>query len=139
MYTSSKLLAKIKQLTHRTEGWEKEVNYNWVRQFAYHLVCLMNPHLALQYISIAKYEFLMPKGIIEINRILDNKLLDEDNKIRCIKGVLLAKGYDGTKETNIESWLRTDVTHGVYCQMAKYIKDYEQHLPELVVIENSIR
>ncbi len=139
MHTSSKLLAKIKQLIHRSEGWEKEVNYNWVRQFAYNLVCLMNPHIALDYISIAKHEFLMPKGIIEINRILDSNLLDEDDKIHRIKDVLLAKGYDGIKKTNTESWLRTDVTHAVYCHIAKSIMDYEHDLPELVVVENRIR
>lgn len=127
MLTSSILLESIQAMITRPEGWEKEVRYNWLRQFAMDLLCLTHPEFALQYFSIAKAECHTPKGILAIETILKNMTLNENEKIAAIKGILLAKGYDGEKEKN--NWKRTEFTHTVYCQLIKAIIDYQKSEP----------
>lgn len=128
MTTAKELLVTLATIMGHARSWEKEVRFNWVRQFGRNLVFFANPENVLEFERAAGAEFLMPKGIIAITRTLLHQQLSDEAKIADIKTTLLRKGYDGEHEGS--SWKRTAHTHEVYKQLAKAIAAYELELEQ---------
>ncbi|KTD65719.1 hypothetical protein [Legionella spiritensis] len=137
MSLSSELLATLKQELTQTKNWQEEVRCNSLRQLAVYLVSFTHPQYAFQFIGDVKNESRMPRGIQAIDNILNDDLMDDAEKIRDIKNILLKKNYDGQTEKRNNSWIRTDATHLTYCNMARAIASYEkQTKPELTFLND---
>ncbi|KTC99382.1 hypothetical protein [Legionella erythra] len=121
---AEELLTVIQSIIAEEQQWQTQVRFNWVREFGKNLVILMNPDYAVEFLKLAEPEFQLPKGIIAINQLMNDKYMLPCTKIEGIKIILTAKGYDGVNEH--KSWNRTDATHGIYCRLAKQIREYEQ-------------
>ncbi|MDI9818294.1 hypothetical protein [Legionella sp. PL877] len=102
--------------------WTKEVRYNGIRQFSRMLVFFTTPDLVPPFEEAVKSEFLKPKGIIAMEKILEGNM-DDEEKITSIKSLLLEKGYNGDGGT--KSWKRTLKTHAIYGTLAKIIANYD--------------
>ncbi|WED44033.1 hypothetical protein [Legionella cardiaca] len=122
MSAEQQLLEDIEGIIKKYD-WSKEVRFNWLREFGRTLVFFQNNNYALEFNKLSEEEFLKPKGIIAISRLLDSKC-NMEVKITSIKKILKDRGYE--RDEGEKSWIRTDNTHLAYKEIATKIADFEE-------------